>query len=82
MERASAESKSGWFDEKQYIGGGDFDDKSIDDVSDGNGSVSGSNHGPGISVRGRLEKRGVKNDHFMHIGISICIVSRSYEDER
>ena len=51
MERASAESKSGWFDEKQYIGGGDLNDKSIDDVSDGNGSVSGSNHGPGRTDR-------------------------------
>jgi hypothetical protein len=45
MERASAESKSGWFVEKQYIGGGDFDDKSIDDVSDGSCSVFGSDHG-------------------------------------
>ena len=36
---------------KRCVKGDDFDDKSIDDVSDGNGSVSGGNHGPGRTDR-------------------------------
>ena len=34
--------------------GDDFDDKSIDDVGNGGGSVPGSNHGPGDTDRDRL----------------------------